>query len=478
MLRLRAWIGQARCVRAYATDARPCTKYLNVTHPDLISAPVTAEVSQQLARFDETTLGTYVRPRIVFTHGSGLDLYAELPTETGTPKQYQRYLDFSAGISVNALGHADPQIAEIAGDQASKLVHASNLFYNQWSGEMASRLVSMTHEHGGLGFAPGARAAPGEELQVFLANSGTEANEAALKFARKWATQKNEAQRRTVLVSFRHGFHGRTMGALSLTPNHKYQAPFQPLLGDVRYGDYNDPAQLAELVREDVAGVIVEPIQGEGGVMPADIDWLVALRQRCTEVGAALIYDEVQCGLFRTGSMWCHSAMPVQAHPDMVTVAKPLANGFPIGAVLMRAPIAAAIVAGDHGTTFGGGPLTCRIAHHVLGRLADPALRAQVQAESAHLRARLTRICTLFPDLVDGATSPRGRGLLLGMSMRTPAHAGRVVALARERGVLLLTAGSDTVRFAPSLIVRSEQVAHAMDVLESVLVVLRNETTA
>ncbi|WFD20872.1 acetylornithine transaminase [Malassezia caprae] len=477
MLRASAWTSRARCVRAYATDARPCAKYLKVTHPDLMHASPSAPVAQQLARFDETTLGTYVRPRVVFTHGAGLDLYAELPTESGRPREYQRYLDFSAGIAVNSLGHADPQVAEIAGDQASKLVHASNLFYNQWSGKMASRLVALTREHGGLGVSPGSRAAPGEELQVFLANSGTEANEAALKFARKWATHKNQDKQRTVLVSFRHGFHGRTMGALSLTPNPKYQAPFQPLIGDVRYGDFNDATQLAELVRDDVAGVIVEPIQGEGGVLPADIEWLVALRQRCTEVGAALIYDEVQCGLFRTGAMWCHSAMPLEAHPDMVTIAKPLANGFPIGAVLMRAHIAAAIQPGDHGTTFGGGPLTCRIAHHVLGRLADPALRAQVQAESAHLETRLARISTLFPDLVDGATSPRGRGLLQGISMRTPAHAGRVVALARERGVLFLTAGSDTVRFAPSLTVRADQVAHAMDVLESVLLVLRDEST-
>lgn len=477
MLRPRTWAGPARCVRAHASDARPCAKYLNVTHPDLMSAPPNAPIAQQLARFDETTLGTYVRPRIVFTHGAGLDLYAELPTDAGKPRAYQKYLDFSAGIAVNSLGHADPQIADIVGDQASKLVHASNLFYNQWSGEMASRLVALTREHGGLGASPGSRAAPGEELQVFLANSGTEANEAALKFARKWATHKNEDKRRPVLVSFRNGFHGRTMGTLSLTPNPKYQAPFQPLIGDVRYGDFNDATQLAELVRDDVAGVIVEPIQGEGGVLPADVEWLVALRQRCTEVGAALIYDEVQCGLFRTGTMWCHSAMPVEAHPDMVTIAKPLANGFPIGAVLMRAHIAAAIQPGDHGTTFGGGPLTCRIAHHVLGRLADPVLRAQVQAESAHLASRLSRISTLFPDLVDGATSPRGRGLLLGISMRTPAHAGRVVALARERGVLFLTAGTDTVRFAPSLTVRAEQVAHAMDVLESVLLVLRDEAT-
>ncbi|WFD28743.1 acetylornithine transaminase [Malassezia nana] len=444
MFRPRSLVRAVRGARAYASDARPCAKYVNVTHPDAPSGAYTSDIVQQLARFDETTLGTYVRPRLVFSHGAGLDLYAALPTEPGMPPQYQRYLDFSAGIAVNSLGHADPQIAEIAGDQATKLVHASNLFYNHWSGELASRLVAMTHEHGGLGLAPASRPTPGQEPKVFLANSGTEANEAALKFARKWAVHKGEPQRRTVLVSFHNGFHGRTMGALSLTPNPKYQAPFQPLIGDVRYGVFNDHAQLAELVRDDVAGVIVEPIQGEGGILPADIDWLIALRQRCNEVGAALIYDEVQCGLFRTGTLWCHSAMPVEAHPDMVTVAKPLANGFPIGAVLLRAPIAAAIAPGDHGTTFGGGPLTCRIAHHVLGRLASEELRANVQAESAHLLSRLSRIDTLFPDLVDTASSPRGCGLLLGVSMRTPAHAARVVALARERGVLFLTAGTDT----------------------------------
>lgn len=230
-------------------------------------------------------------------------------------------------------------------------------------------------------------------------------------------------------------------------------------------------AQLESLVTEDVAGVIVEPIQGEGGILPAQVEWLTALRQRCTAVGAALIYDEIQCGLFRTGHMWCHSAMPVEAHPDMVTMAKPLANGFPIGAVLMRPHIAHAIAAGDHGTTFGGGPLTCRIAHHVLGRLGEPRMKEHIDSVSTYLFERLERISEAFSDMV---SAPRGRGLIVGISMRSAPWAGEVVRLARERGVLFLTAGSDAVRFVPSLIVERAHIDEAMDVLESVLLVLRS----
>ena len=456
--------------RTYATaNSAACTKYLQVTHPDFVNPPPTSEVAQQLLRFGETTLGTYARPQVVFSRGEGLNLYADEPTEPGSPKKERRYLDFSAGIAVNSLGHADKQIAQIAGEQAATLVHSSNLYFNNWSGELVSRLVAMTREFGGMGTGPGA--APAQHLKAFIANSGAEANEGALKFARKVATQRND--KKTVLVSFQNAFHGRTMGALSMTPNPKYQAPFAPLLGDTRVGKLNDMAGIDQLIDEHVAGVIVEPIQGEGGVLPADAMWLAALRRRCDDVGAVLIYDEIQCGLFRTGTMWAHAELPVEAHPHMITMAKPLANGFPIGAVLMTPEVAQAIAVGDHGTTFGGGPLVCRIAHHVLGRLAAPELRANVEIRSKQLMARLFRIAALFDDLV--ADPPRGRGLLVGMGMKTPAHASRVTALARERGLLILTAGSDTLRFTPSLTVSEAQVDEAMDVLESVLCVLRDE---
>ena len=440
----------------FSSSYAPCTKYMRATHVE-----PSVKLDDAVHRYRETTLGTYVRPPIVFSHGRGLDLFATVPGEA----QSRRYLDFTGGIAVNALGHADPQVAAIAAEQAAQLVHCSNLYYNTWSGELAHRLASMTREHGGLGLAPQSPpAAPGQDVRAFIANSGTEANEAALKFARK-------AAKGTALVCFQHAFHGRTMGALSVTPNAKYQAPFLPLVGDVRVGTLNDMAQLESLVTEDVAGVIVEPIQGEGGILPAQVEWLTALRQRCTAVGAALIYDEIQCGLFRTGHMWCHSAMPVEAHPDMVTMAKPLANGFPIGAVLMRPHIAHAIAAGDHGTTFGGGPLTCRIAHHVLGRLGEPRMKEHIDGVSTYLFERLERISEAFSDMV---SAPRGRGLIVGISMRSAPWAGEVVRLARERGVLFLTAGSDAVRFVPSLIVERAHIDEAMDVLESVLLVLRS----
>lgn len=283
------------------------------------------------------------------------------------------------------------------------------------------------------------------------------------------------------LVSFRNAFHGRTMGALSMTPAPKYQAPFAPLIGDTHLGEFNSMDDLDILINDKTAGVIVEPIQGEGGIYPANVEWLKALRKRCDEVGALLIFDEIQCGLFRSGTLWCHSEYPLEAHPDLVTMAKPLANGFPIGAVLMRQNVADAIVVGDHGTTFGGGPLTSRIAHHVLGRLSHPDFAPKMLESSRHLFDRLEKVKELFPDLISSAggdaawPSPRGRGLLVGISLAEPSNASKMVKLARERGVIVLSAGADTIRLTPSLIVTKEQVDKAVDVLESCLLVLRKE---
>lgn len=282
------------------------------------------------------------------------------------------------------------------------------------------------------------------------------------------------------LVSFSNAFHGRTMGALSMTPAPKYQEPFAPLIPHVRTGSYNSTQDLETLIDEKTAGVIVEPIQGEGGVFPATLDFLKALRARCDEVGALLIYDEIQCGLMRSGTLWCHSEMPVEAHPDIVTMAKPLANGFPIGAVLMRQKVADALAVGDHGTTFGGGPLTSRIAHHVLGRLTASELVSNVQSASQHLKQRLSHVREMFQDLIkhdDSAASPRGRGLLIGMSLQNAKHVPLLLKIARERGLILLSAGSDTVRIAPSLIVSAEQIDKACDILESALLVLREESS-
>ncbi|KDN46630.1 acetylornithine and succinylornithine aminotransferase [Tilletiaria anomala UBC 951] len=423
-----------------------------------------------------TVLATYSRPDIIFTHGRGLQLFAA--TDSGD--SHREYLDFSSGIAVNSLGHADPQVAEVAAEQAQRLVHSSNLFHNEWSGELSCKMVELTGQHGGLGIPKGKGCTT--ELKVFLANSGTEANEAALKFARKYArvTAKDGLkERKNALVSFTNAFHGRTMGALSMTPNPKYKDPFAPLIPNVKTGQYNSVDGLETLIDHDTAGVIVEPVQGEGGIYPASLSFLQALRKRCDEVGALLIYDEIQCGLFRSGTLWCHSEFPPDAHPDLVTMAKPLANGFPIGAVLMRNKVADAIVVGDHGTTFGGGPLASRIAHHVLERLSNEEFGKQLKENSEYLFRRLSHLVEMFPDLIstDPHPSPRGKGFLVGISMKDPSNAGKTLKLARERGLIVLSAGSDTIRIAPSLNVSKEQIDKAVDVLESSMLVLRQQQT-
>ncbi|KAK0524590.1 acetylornithine aminotransferase [Tilletia horrida] len=489
-LRLGLGLGAAHA-RQYATDAaeRPCARYLDVTHPDDAGLAPGSTIAKKLEAFTETTLATYSRPPLIFTHGSGLDLYAECDPDSPVNKgvSQRRYLDFSSGIAVNSLGHADPQIAGIAGEQAARLIHSSNLFHNEWSGQLADRLVNLTRKYGGLGIEKG-KPSDDIKLKVFLSNSGTESNEAALKFARKYAMMhkppSGDGPNNAGLVSFENGFHGRTMGALAMTPNKKYQAPFAPLLGQIKTGKYNSVEGLDKLIDETTAGVIVEPIQGEGGINPGSLDFLRALRKRCNEVGALLIYDEIQCGLFRAGTLWCHSNYPLDVHPDIVTMAKPLANGYPIGAVLMRQHVADAIVVGDHGTTFGGGALGSRIAHHVLGRMDSEVLQSNLHAASTHLFQRLERLRDLFPDLIRhepsgdgsfaGVHSPRGRGLIAGISMRDPAHAGKVVKLARERGLIVLSAGSDAVRILPSLTVTLEQVDEAIDILESSLITLQS----
>ncbi|THH09055.1 hypothetical protein EW145_g2289 [Phellinidium pouzarii] len=401
----------------------------------------------------------------------------------------RQYLDFTAGVAVNALGHADDKFVAAMTSQGMSLTHSSNVFYNAWATELAELLISLTQREGGLGFEPGSNSSSGvaADTKVFFANSGTEANEGAFKFARKvgkdrWAAAHGKnaddaACSKWRFACFEHSFHGRSMGSLSATANKKYQAPFAPLVPGFDVGKVNDVDGLKELVTEDTCGVIVEPIQGEGGIFAVDVEWLRALRKRCDQVGAVLIYDEIQCGLYRTGDLWAHSKMPVDCHPDIVTMAKPLANGFPIGAVMMRDAIAETMTPSTHGTTFGGSPLACALGHHVLSRLSESTFTASVQAASIHLRERLESLPHWFPKLVS-AEGVRGRGLMLGIPFVSDraAHApSELVRMSRERGVLLLTAGSDAVRLVPSLIVKPEEIDHAADVIESVLGKMHNE---
>ena len=338
--------------------------------------------------------------------------------------------------------------------KAKTLIHTSNLYHNPWTGALSSLLVQKTLESGSMHDAKA----------VFICNSGTEANEAAIKFARKSGKVLDPSGTKDQIVSFHNSFHGRTMGALSATPNPKYQKPFAPMVPGFKYGKYNDVAAVRALVTEHTCGVIVEPIQGEGGVIVATEEFLTALAERCREVGAVLIYDEIQCGLSRTGALWAHAVLPEEAHPDIITTAKALGNGFPIAATIVNDSVAEKIVVGDHGTTFGGNPLGCRLAHYIVSRLSEPALQADVALKNKIFMKHFKHLQQKYPDMV---TEIRGRGLLLGLQLsQDPAP---IVTAARERGLLVITAGINTLRFVPSLTITEKEIEKGMGILDEAM---------
>ncbi|WOO79322.1 Acetylornithine aminotransferase, mitochondrial [Vanrija pseudolonga] len=458
--RLSKVIPRVSRARAYATASglKPNTSYLAETHPD--TAPESTH--DLIKEHSSYLLNTYARPPILFKQGKGLKL---------TDSAGREYLDFAAGIAVLALGHADDGVNKILAEQSGILSHASNVYWNEWAGELAKSLVEKTRDAGALGLSK-TDGAPG--AKVFFSNSGTEANEGALKFARKVGKDRG-GETKTGIVCFSNGFHGRSFGALSVTTNPKYQAPFTPLVPDVHVGEYNnaDKATIDALINESTCGVIVEPIQGEGGIGTASPEFLAAVAARAREVGAVLIYDEIQCGLYRTGDLWAHAALPQSSHPDIVTMAKPLANGFPIGAILVRDEVADAIGVGSHGTTFGGQPLATRLGHYVLGRLSEPEFKQHIKDVSAHLDGLVARLPKLFPNLIKDET--RGRGLIRGIPFKNEAHPARVMTLLRQRGVLALTAGKDAVRLIPALTVSKEECDHAIGAIESVLTIIEKE---
>ncbi|KAH7320874.1 pyridoxal phosphate-dependent transferase [Stachybotrys elegans] len=395
-------------------------------------------------------VATYSRPSPVFTQGEGSWIW---------DIEDRKYLDFTAGIAVNALGHCDPQIADIVAKQAKTLVHASNLYYNPWTGALSKLLIEKTLESGAMH----------EASAVFVCNSGSEANEAAIKFARKAGKVVDPSGDKYEVVSFHNAFHGRTMGSLSATHNPKYQKPFSPMVPGFKVGTYNDVEGINDLVTEKTCGVIVEPIQGEGGVQVASEEFLVALAKRCREVGAVLIYDEIQSGLSRTGSLWAHGNLPKEAHPDILTTAKALGNGFPIGAVLVTKNVSDKIMVGDHGTTFGGNPMACRIAHHIVTRLSDAQLQKDVLSKSQVFIERFKKLQAKYPELI---TEIRGKGLILGVQLtKDPSP---IIKAARERGLLVITAGTNTLRFLPSLTVTEEEIQHGLNILEEAIASVEN----
>ncbi len=379
---------------------------------------------------------TYIRPPVVFSHGQGIYLY---------DLDGNRYLDFSAGIAVTALGHSDEMWAKAVAEQAGRLTHVSNLYHTLPQLELAQRLVENS-------FAD----------KVFFCNSGSEANETALKFARKYARSQSGSGSKTGIVAFHGSFHGRTMGALSTTYKDKYRQPFEPLVPGVTFAEFNNLEAAATAISPDTCAVIVEPVQGEGGIHPANQAFLAGLQTLCDENDALLIFDEVQCGLGRTGNLWAHEQSGVT--PDIMTLAKPLAGGLPIGATLVTGAVSGAIKPGDHGNTFAGGPLVCTAANVVFDRINDPGFLAHVRETGNYLQESLSQLDSSLVITV------RGQGLLIGVELSVPV--APVITLAREQGLIIINAGENVLRLCPPLIASREDVDLALDILGRCLKVI------
>ncbi|MFT4247544.1 MAG: acetylornithine transaminase [Pseudomonas sp.] len=350
------------------------------------------------------------------------------------------YVDLSAGIAVCSLGHGDPDLVAALTEQAGKLWHTSNVFYSEPPLRLAEELVTASR------FA----------RKVFLCNSGTEANEAAIKLVRKWAAGQGRAPDRRVIVTFRGSFHGRSLAAVTATAQPKYQEGYEPLPGGFRYVDFNDEIQLeTAMAAGDVAAVMLEPVQGEGGVMPAKAGFLQRVRELCDHHGALLVLDEIQCGMGRTGTLFAH--WQDQVTPDIVTLAKALGGGFPIGAMLAGPKVAETMQFGAHGTTFGGNPLAAAVARVALRKLASAQIATNVSRQAQALRKALEEIgreTGVFAQV-------RGRGLMLG-AVLAPAHAGQAGAIldaAAGQGLLALQAGPDVLRFVPALNITDAELA-------------------
>ncbi len=389
---------------------------------------LSAAVDPAITNEQQYILQTYPRPDFVLERGEGVYLY-----DTAG----RQYLDFVAGIAVNGLGYGDPALIQAMHAQATRLVHTSNLYHTIPSSELAQRLITDTPAF----------------QRVFFCNSGTESVEGAIKFARKFARTHYNAEKKTI-IAFDGSFHGRTIGALSVTARETLRRPFEPLMPGVRFAAFNDTAGLADAITPDVCAVIVEPVQGEGGLRVASAEFLRQLRMLCDQHQALLITDEIQCGLGRTGTLWAHE--PYGIRPDMLTIAKPLANGLPIGAVLLHERVAATIQVGDHGTTFGGGPLVTAVAQVVYDRISHPAFLQHIREVSTYLDTALVDLMQRHPERV---LELRGRGLMRGLRINGSAAAIR--AAGHQAGLLVATAGEDVVRLLPPLIIEPAHVDEA-----------------
>ena len=404
------------------------------------AAARTAAAPEGPAAAGDALLAVYKRQPVTFVRGQGVELFDD---------GGRAYLDFTSGIAVNALGYDDPGLqAALRAAVEGGLIHTSNLYRSLPGERLAQLLVERS-------FAS----------RVFFCNSGAEANEGAFKFARRWARKQGGGAKHEI-VALRGAFHGRLFGTLAATDRPSYRMPFRPLAGGVTIGE-RDLADLELLVdAETTAAVIVEPVQGEGGVRVLDAGWLRALRQLTQERQVALVFDEIQCGLGRTGHLFAYERAGIE--PDLLTLSKPLAGGLPMGAILMTEEIAGAVEYGDHGTTFGGGPFVAAVAEHVVERLSDVRLLARVREDGAWLGAQLEAMAArLTAGAWPTVRAVRGTGFMWGLDVTE--SAGAVVGRALELGLLLCTAGEFTVRLLPPLVATRDELGRGLELLEAAL---------
>lgn len=410
------------------------------------SALIRNSIPKDVLKDVQFQVTTYARPNdLCVTRGQNAKLYDDI--------NGKEFIDFTSGIAVTSLGHSNPQVAKILYQQASKLVHSSNLYYSAECLQLSEKIVELTKKFNGQHDAS----------KVFLCNSGTEANEAALKFAKKHGISKNP--KKQGIVAFQNSFHGRTMGALSVTWNAKYRTPFGDLIPNVSFLNLNDElTKLQDFIKngkDTIAGLIVEPVQGEGGVLPVPVDTLIGLKQICKQNDVIVIHDEIQCGMGRSGKLWAHSYLPKEAHPDIFTIAKALGNGFPIAATVVNEKVNNSLQVGDHGTTYGGNPLGCAVSKYVIDTIANQSFLDQVNQKSKLFFDRLEQIKNRFPQYIKEI---RGKGLMIGADFHEPPTA--VVAKARDLGLLIITAGKTTVRFVPALTIEDENIEKGLDIFE------------
>ena len=388
---------------------------------------------EYMDRAENAVLHTYNRFPVVLERGEGVRLY---------DLDGKEYLDFGAGIAVFALGYGNKAYNQALKDQVDKLIHTSNLFYNMPMTEAAEKLLKAS----GLS-------------KVFFTNSSTEAIEGAIKAARKYAWLRDGSTDHEI-IAMKHSFHGRSLGALSVTGNAHYQEPFKPLIGGIRFADFNDLDSVKEQITEKTCAIILEPVQGEGGIYPASREFLQGLRSLCDEKDILLILDEIQCGMGRTGSMFAYQDYEVE--PDIMTTAKALGCGVPVGAFVLNEKTAQnSLVPGDHGTTYGGNPLACRAVSKVFDLFEEEKILEHVQKIAPYLEKKLDELVEKY----DFLTERRGKGLMQGVVV-SGRPVGEIINKAIENGLFVLSAGTDVLRFVPPLIITEADIDEMAEKLE------------